>query len=395
MDDAVFDRITAALGAAVSRRAGVLAAASAALAATSGRMDRAHASRRPRSQGPCGDGSRKDNICTEDSQCCTGICNRKTGETNLDRKGRCRCIRIGGACKADKNCCGGRKCVDKVCGSSTPTPPPPDPCASPTVCASGCPQTTVQAAIDAAAAGSTITIGSGTWPGNLTIDKSLTIVGCGATVINTGFSRTITITGSPTVELRNLTVDGTGTPSADGGGILVTGKLTLSGSTLVTRGSIDDSGGCLRVAPTGPGAQIVMSDSARLDSCYCASKGAGVYLYGETSTMTMSGTASIANCASSGGGTGVYVSGGATLTMTGNSSINTNSSNTSGGGVGVGDGGTIGTFTISAPATVTNNTAGSSGGGVYSFNPSNVISIAAGTVVTNTPDNCAGNSLIC
>jgi hypothetical protein len=49
-------------------------------------------------EGPCGDGSRKDNICSKDTECCTGYC--KKGLRNKDQKGRCRCIRKGKSCKA-------------------------------------------------------------------------------------------------------------------------------------------------------------------------------------------------------------------------------------------------------------------------------------------------------
>ncbi|MGI9254322.1 MAG: hypothetical protein ACR2J8_11280, partial [Thermomicrobiales bacterium] len=66
MDQVVFDRIARALGGAVSRRSGLLAALAglAGLAGAGG----AAAKRKPVVEGPCGDRSRKDNICTKDSQ---------------------------------------------------------------------------------------------------------------------------------------------------------------------------------------------------------------------------------------------------------------------------------------------------------------------------------------
>ena len=126
MDDLSFDRLARVLGSAVTRRAGFGAAIAALLpAAAAGRghgrrgkgngKDRAP-SRDPRPEGPCGDGSRKDNVCTKDSQCCTNLCNKKIGKKNLDGKGRCRCLRRGKKCKSTSNCCKHLTCSGGVCG---------------------------------------------------------------------------------------------------------------------------------------------------------------------------------------------------------------------------------------------------------------------------------------
>jgi hypothetical protein len=80
--------------------------------------------RRPRREGPCGDFSRADNICSADGDCCTGICNTSLGRNNKDGLGRCRCRNRGDACTADRNCCRRRNqqmvCVEGVCGDPAP-----------------------------------------------------------------------------------------------------------------------------------------------------------------------------------------------------------------------------------------------------------------------------------
>ncbi len=69
----------------------------------------------PGIEGPCGNGRRKDNICMEDQQCCTGICDLQVRKKNVDKRGRCRCIRKGGECTEDRNCCNSL-CIGNVCG---------------------------------------------------------------------------------------------------------------------------------------------------------------------------------------------------------------------------------------------------------------------------------------
>lgn len=118
MDPQAFDRITAALGNAASRRAGIGAAIGAAAAAALGKAGRARAAA-PGAAGPCGKGRRK-NLCERDGDCCTGIC--ENGLDNLDGKGRCRCRKRGQDCAEDRNCCsrGGQNmvCLGGVCGSA-------------------------------------------------------------------------------------------------------------------------------------------------------------------------------------------------------------------------------------------------------------------------------------
>ncbi|MGI9252650.1 MAG: hypothetical protein ACR2J8_02810, partial [Thermomicrobiales bacterium] len=249
MDAGTFDRLIRLLTGRLSRRAGLAAAAAAIVTPAAATPDhRDHGKRHrhgPRPQGPCGDGSRKANICTRDTQCCTGFCDTSLGKKNVDRRGRCRCIRRGKPCTPKQTCCGKTSCENGVCARTKPTTCQPDggacaadadccsclTCASgvcaacvETVCASGCPYTSVNDAYANANAGDTIYIGQGTYPTSILIDKDITLATCPCV---TGVKLTIdrTIPGQDTyysivsdnqndstaysVTLRNLTLEGT------------------------------------------------------------------------------------------------------------------------------------------------------------------------------------------
>ena len=69
--------------------------------------------------------------------------------------------------------------------------------ASKTVCSSGCAFTSIQAAIEAATPGATITIGAGNYTENVVVDKSVTLQGSGVhTVIYPGASNPVCSPGS-------------------------------------------------------------------------------------------------------------------------------------------------------------------------------------------------------
>jgi hypothetical protein len=128
MDDRNFDAMSRSLAGAMSRRSG-LAALAALIGspavqriADTGMASAAGRARGPKIEGPCGEGKRKDNVCTKDSECCSGICNTALGKKNRDGKGRCRCVKKAGSCSEDRNCCGGRACTNGICGLTEDTP---------------------------------------------------------------------------------------------------------------------------------------------------------------------------------------------------------------------------------------------------------------------------------
>jgi len=100
-----------------------------------------------------------------------------------------------------------------------------------TVCPSGCPYSTIQAAINAAASGDTIHVGPGTYSEFLTISKPLTIEGAGeqqTIVDSTGTRNSVVTVTANSVRLAHLTV--TGAILHGGGG----GVINQPGATLTT-----------------------------------------------------------------------------------------------------------------------------------------------------------------
>lgn len=66
-------------------------------------------------EGPCGDGSARQNRCKRHNQCCTGFCRRRKHR----RRGRCRCRKLNQPCRDNQSCCtrNGRpmSCVGGTC----------------------------------------------------------------------------------------------------------------------------------------------------------------------------------------------------------------------------------------------------------------------------------------
>ncbi|MGI9254100.1 MAG: right-handed parallel beta-helix repeat-containing protein [Thermomicrobiales bacterium] len=247
MDGGSFDRWTRLLAERLTRRSGLATTAAAGVAAAlgvaaedaaAGKDGQRHRGRHQAgAAGPCGP-TGKDNICTKDKECCTGYC--KPGKPG--KAGRCRCVKMNKKCKKGQQCCGGGVCQNKTC--KPPVPPcgatgvactaDADCCSGlvcfegqcgpciPTVCSS-CTHKTVEAAYAAATSGDTIYIGSGTYPTEIIIDKSITLAACpGVTdvvlqtarvnIYDSYFSILLdsdTDTTPYAVGLRNLTLEGT------------------------------------------------------------------------------------------------------------------------------------------------------------------------------------------
>ena len=124
-----------------------------------------------------------------------------------------------------------------------PTPVPPTPVTLPgaaQVCPSGCPFTTIQAAIDAAAPGGSIAVKAGTYKERLKISKNLTLAGAGSvySVVDADSQGPVLeVSAGAQVTVRSLTL-------TRGAGISNLGDLTLE-RVLVSYHSGPEAGGVL------------------------------------------------------------------------------------------------------------------------------------------------------
>ncbi|GAB3912896.1 hypothetical protein GCM10028803_56350 [Larkinella knui] len=108
--------------------------------------------------------------------------------------------------------------------------------------------TTIQAAVDAATAGQTITVAAGIYPENLLITKGLTITGAGRTsttiVGQTGAESTVSVSGPITgLTLQGFTIIGfdNGNPAVENGALFLRGPLasvTIANNEIVANGDL-------------------------------------------------------------------------------------------------------------------------------------------------------------
>jgi len=224
--------------------------------------------------------------------------------------------------------------------------------ASLTVCPSGCAFKSIQAAVDAASPGATITIQAGTYSGGVSIDKSLTLNGAGvASTIIRGGGPVISVAAGRVVHISDLTVKGGF--GDDGGGIANSGWLTLQRVNVTKNSSVSTGAGIFNDGT------LAMFESRVSDNSVDAAfgSGGGISNHG---TMTLLNSTVDSNSATGAGG--VENSGNLTLH---NSDVSYNVA-TIGGGIS-----NRGMLTI-RNSTVNDNTAngdpaigGGKGGGLY------------------------------
>ena len=216
------------------------------------------------------------------------------------------------------------------------------------VCPSGCTYTGIQAAIDAAASGDTITIGAGSYTALLSIGKNLTLQGARAdktTINGGGGGSVITIASNATVAIDGVTVTG-GNNTQFGGGINNAGTLTVSNSTIASNSSTYYGGG-INNAGT-----LTVSNSTI--SGNFALWGGGI---ANTGTVTVSNSTIAGNSANYRGG-GIFGQFNTTLTVS-NSTFSNNTSTRLGGAIDS----TGGTLTVTN-STFSGNSASDEGGAI-------------------------------
>ena len=375
MDQASFDRFARAISLSTTRRGGLKWLVGSVIGAKAA-ADAGEAA--PMVEGPCGNGSRKANTCSRNSQCCTDFCDTKLGKHNADGKGRCRCMKRGDRCTSDANCCGAHECRNGVCSS---------PC-EPLVCPT-CAITSIQAAIDAATAGDTILIGRGTYEEALTIDKTITLEACStATIIRRDAGRTIRITAG-TTELKNITVRGDApvfddTQTAIWGGINCYTGLILSGETSLEHCHGGDSYGGAVFMPF-QGASLVLRDSATITDSM-ARMGGAVYLWSGSIVLDDSSSMTECRTKSGSGFGGAVLQRGGSFEMNGASFISDCSASYLGGGAALLD--TVGV--MNGASTVVHCEAAIVGGGFYLTSPNN----PNGGLTMNDASSVTSNSAV-
>ncbi len=206
-----------------------------------------------------------------------------------------------------------------------------------TVCTSGCDYSSIQAAINAAAPGDTISLAGEVFHETISVDRDVTIRGAGraTSVIDAASDGTVvTVLPGASLELDDLTIRN-GRTTGNGGGINNQGSLSAN--------SISIAANIAATFPTSMGGGVFSTGQLTLINSTVTGNesragGGGIYVSGAAATATIQGTIFTANVVHEStndgrGGGAIHVSyGDATIS---DSEIADNTSDFTGGGVAI------------------------------------------------------------
>jgi hypothetical protein len=239
------------------------------------------------------------------------------------------------------------------------------------VCGSGCPYTTITAALADAHDGDKIVVSDGTFAGALSVDRDVVIAGAGAgkTIIELGTGGSgsvVTVSATADATISDVTI--TGGSAALGSGIHNDGNLTLKGAAVVENNASDF--GAAAGIFNGPGGVLTLFDTRVAHNMAVDGVGGGIYNGGSAvvkgSLIEENGAGFV--------GAGVYNEVGATMDIV-NTVVSHNFSALSGGGVG-----NKGTLAVRG-GSIVDNTAQIFGGGILNIGE---LTLTATDVTGNT-----------
>jgi large repetitive protein len=225
------------------------------------------------------------------------------------------------------------------------------------VCGSGCPYSTITAALADAGDGDTIVVSDGTFAGALSIDKDVVIAGAAADETSIeleagGSGSVVTVSANTDVTLSGVTI--TGGSAALGAGIHSDGNLTLK-DVAVVENNASDFGSAAGIF-NGAGGVLTLFDTRVAHNMAVDGVGGGIHNSGiavvKGSLVEENGAGFV--------GAGIYNEVGATMDLV-NTTVRHNFSALSGGGIG-----NKGTLTVRG-GRIIDNTAQIFGGGILNI----------------------------
>jgi hypothetical protein len=221
----------------------------------------------------------------------------------------------------------------------------------------------------------------------LSVNKDLTIIGPGTsnlTISGNNARRVFFVSGGKTVSISGVTI-ANGLASTDGGGIYLSGTLTLD-NVLLSNNNAGASGGGIA---TDSSSSLTITNS-RIINNNAVSNGGGIHFTG--TSISLDNVVIDNNHVTSGsnGGGGVYIGNSTTSAFFMDTAITNNSSTAAGGGLA-----SYSSLTIFGSLVANNSTSGSGGqgGGLFLMGTSKTYFLVNVTVSGNTASNTGNNAV--